>query len=104
MEFLTKQAKLASQKFDEEFHLRKMEGKPEEGGVVTLFLDTELENMNPDDLEKQLTKFEEINRKSKEYENLVGKFIDHEEDFDTYTFKLLFQDVDKLAEMEKEAV
>ncbi len=58
--------------------------------------------MNPEELEKQLTKFEEINKKSKEYESLVGKFIDHEEDFDTDTLKLLFQDADALVEMEKE--
>ena len=66
------------------------------GGEARGDRSTELENLNPDDLEKQLTKFEEINRKSKEYEYLVGKVIDHEEYFDPDTFKLLFQDEDNL--------
>lgn len=58
--------------------------------------DTDIEKMSAEELEKQLTKYEEINRNTKEYsqEFLEGKFLDIEDELDADTLKLLYQDVE----------
>lgn len=63
--------------------------------------DTDIEKMSAEELEKQLTKYEEINRNTKEYsqEFLEGKFIDIEDELDGDTLKLLYQDVEAVEDV-----